>query len=155
MAAGAGAVKMAGGEGCHNYFMAEHMLDHAGLGYIQIDAGRIGGITIAKRVADAAQARSITYVNHTFTSHLALSASLQPYAGLRDHVLCEYPVEPKSLAWDLTADHLERDADGQVCVLDRPGLGLQPDLDAAARYLVDVEIKVGGRVLYRTPKLTS
>ncbi len=155
LAAGAGAVKMAGGEGCHNYFMAEHMLDHAGLGYIQIDAGRIGGITIAKRVADAAQARSITYVNHTFTSHLALSASLQPYAGLRDHVLCEYPVEPKSLAWDLTADHLERDADGQVCVLDRPGLGLQPDLDAAARYLVDVEIKVGGRVLYRTPKLTS
>ena len=69
---------MAGGEGCHNYFMAEHMLDHAGLGFIQIDAGRIGGITIAKRVAEAAQARGITYVNHTFTSHLALARRCSP-----------------------------------------------------------------------------
>ena len=134
--------------------MAEHLLDHAGVGFIQIDAGRIGGITIAKRVAEAAQARGITYVNHTFTSHLALSASLQPYAGLRDHVICEYAVEPKSLAWDLTAEHIERDADGQIRLPDRPGLGLKLDLTAVSRYLVDVEIKVAGRVLYQTPQLT-
>jgi L-alanine-DL-glutamate epimerase-like enolase superfamily enzyme len=153
LASRAGKLKMAGGEGCHNYFMAEHMLDHAGLGFIQIDAGRIGGITIAKRVAEAAQARGITYVNHTFTSHLALSASLQPFAGLRDHVICEYPVEPKSLAWDLTMEHIERGADGQIRVPDRPGLGLQPDLSAVVRYLVNVEIKVGGKVLYQTPQV--
>lgn len=150
-----GGIKLAGGEGCHNYFMAEHMLDHAGLGFIQIDAGRIGGVTVAKQVADAAHARGITYVNHTFTSHLALSASLQPYAGLRDHVICEYPVEPKSLAGDLTATHLERDADGQIRLPESPGLGVQPDLAAAARYLVDVEIKVAGQVLYRTPSLAQ
>ncbi len=153
LAARSGSVKMAGGEGCHDYFMAEHMLDHAGLGFIQIDAGRIGGITVAKQVADAAHARGVTYVNHTFTSHLALSASLQPYAGLRDHVICEYPIEPKPLAWELTTDHLERDPDGQIRLPDRPGLGIQPDLAAAARYLVDVEIKVANQVLYRTPSL--
>ncbi|MHB8955414.1 MAG: mandelate racemase/muconate lactonizing enzyme family protein [Pirellulaceae bacterium] len=151
LASRTGGVKLAGGEGCHNYFMAEQMLDHAGLGFIQIDAGRIGGITIAKRVAEAAQARGITYVNHTFTSHLALSASLQPYAGLHDHTICEYPVEPKSLAMELTNEHLQRDAQGQVRVPERPGLGMTPDLDAVARYLVDAEIKVAGQVLYRTP----
>jgi L-alanine-DL-glutamate epimerase-like enolase superfamily enzyme len=155
LASRSGAVKLAGGEGCHNYFMAEHMLDHAGLGFIQIDAGRIGGITIAKRVAEAAQSRGITYVNHTFTSHLALSASLQPYAGLRDHVLCEYPVEPKSLAWDLTTEHIQCGADGRIHLPERPGLGMQPDLAAAARYLVDVEIKAAGRVLYQTPQLAK
>ena len=26
--------------------------------------------------------RGVTFVNHTFTTHLALSASLQPFAGL-------------------------------------------------------------------------
>jgi L-alanine-DL-glutamate epimerase-like enolase superfamily enzyme len=154
LAARSGAVKLAGGEGCHNYFMAEHLLDHAGLGYIQIDAGRIGGITVARRVAEAACARGVTFVNHTFTSHLALSASLQPYAGLRDHVLCEYPVEPKSLAWELTEEHIQRSVDGQIRLPDGPGLGIKPDLPAVARYLVDVEIKVAGRVLYRTPRLT-
>jgi hypothetical protein len=30
---------------------------------------------------------------------------------------------------------------------------MTPDLAAVARYLVDVEIKVAGRVLYRTPSL--
>ncbi|MHB8974921.1 MAG: mandelate racemase/muconate lactonizing enzyme family protein [Pirellulaceae bacterium] len=151
LASRAGEVKLAGGEGCHNYFMAEHMLDHAGLGYIQIDAGRIGGITIAKRVAEAAQARGVTYVNHTFTSHLALSASLQPYAGLRDHVICEYPVEAKPLAVEMTVEHIPCDADGQVRVPQRPGLGVTPQLDAIERYLVDAEIKVAGRVIYQTP----
>ena len=130
------------------------MLDHAGLGFIQIDAGRIGGITVARRVAEAARARGITYVNHTFTSHLALSASLQPYADLREHWICEYPVEPKPLAWELTTEHLARDADGQIRLPQRPGLGVTPDLNAVARYLVDVEIRVSGRVLYQTPELT-
>ncbi len=153
LAARAGNVRLAGGEGCHNYFMAEHMLDHAGLGFIQIDAGRIGGITIARQVAEAAQQRKITYVNHTFTSHLALSASLQPYAGLREHEICEYPVEPKSLAWDLTAEHIVRDGEGQIHLPERPGLGVKPDLPSLAPYLVDVEIKVAGRLLYRTPSL--
>jgi L-alanine-DL-glutamate epimerase-like enolase superfamily enzyme len=67
------------------------LLIDAGQICVQIDCGGIGGIGPAKRVADHAAPRGVTYVNHTFTSHLALSASLQPYAGLKDHVICEYP----------------------------------------------------------------
>ena len=70
---------------------AKQMIDHAGLKYIQIDAGRIGGITVSKDVADYAEARGVTYVNHTFTSNLALSASLQPYAGLKSHLIFSSP----------------------------------------------------------------
>src|SRR5690606_8774253 len=130
-----GDVKLAGGEGSHNFHMAQHMIDYAGLGYIQIDAGRIGGISVAKAVADYAQAHGVTYVNHTFTSHLALSASLQPYAGLAEDTICEYPVEPKQLALDMTTEHLERDADGLIHVPDKPGLGLEPNLAVLPAYL--------------------
>jgi len=146
-------VKLAGGEGCHTFHMAEHMIEHAGLGYIQIDAGRIGGISVAKDVAALADARGVTYVNHTFTSHLALSASLQPYAGLERHQICEYPVELKALAWDMTGEHILRDERGMVHVPERPGLGMEPNLAALQPYLVDVEIAVRGQVLYRTPVL--
>lgn len=146
-------VRLAGGEGCHTAFMAMHMLETAQLGYIQIDAGRIGGISEAHKVALAAEARGVRYVNHTFTSHLALSASLQPYAGLADHTICEYPVELKPLARELTTTHLLPDADGMIHVPEGPGLGVTPDLAALAPYLVDVEIRVGGRTLYRTPEL--
>lgn len=146
-----GDLKLAGGEGCHTFHMARQMIDHAAVGYIQIDAGRIGGLSVAKRVADYAAAKGVTYVNHTFTSHLALSASLQPYAGVQADVICEYPVEPKSLAWELTRDHLLPDRNGQVRVPEQPGLGLVPDEDAIRKYLVRAEIVVNGKVLYRTP----
>lgn len=148
-----GDVKLAGGEGCHNVFMAEHMIEHAGIGYVQIDTGRIGGITAARRVVDLARARSVRFVNHTFTTHLALSASLQPYAGIEEFELCEYPVEPKALARDLTTTRLERDQSGRVHLPEAPGLGLEPDLDVVRKYLVDAEIRVSGKVLYRSPRV--
>jgi L-alanine-DL-glutamate epimerase-like enolase superfamily enzyme len=149
----AGDVKLAGGEGCHNYHMAQQMIDWGGLGYIQIDAGRIGGISVAKQVADYAHRKGVTYVNHTFTSHLALSASLQPFAGLARDVICEYPVEPQSLAVEMTREHLLPDSNGEIRLPQRPGLGISPDLQAVRKYLVDTEIRVGGKVLYRTPQL--
>jgi len=153
LAALAGDVKLAGGEGSHNYYMAQQMIDYAGLGYVQIDAGRIGGLSVSKAVADYAQAKGVTYVNHTFTSHLALSASLQPFAGIENDVICEYPVEPKSLALDITQNHIQRDANGQVHVPAAPGLGMEINFAALQPYLVDVEIRVQGKTLYKTPAL--
>ena len=144
-------VKLAGGEGAHNPSMARHLIDFGRIGFVQIDCGRIGGIGPAKIVADHAVARGVTYVNHTFTSHLALSASLQPYAGLADHRICEYPAEPKPLAVELTANHLTPDAAGEIRAPDAPGLGMTIDPQALARYRVEVEIRVGGRTLYSTP----
>jgi L-alanine-DL-glutamate epimerase-like enolase superfamily enzyme len=149
-----GVVGMAGGEGSHNFHMAKHMIDHAGLKYVQIDAGRIGGIAVAKQVADYANGKGVTYVNHTFTSHLALSASLQPYAGLANHLICEYPAEPKALALAITRTHLLLDSSGQVHAPAAPGLGMEIDADGLRSYLVDTEIRVKGKAIYRTPALT-
>ena len=142
------AFRTAGGEAAHNSDMAEHLIDYGQVGFIQIDCGRIGGIGPAKRVADYAVARGVTYVNHTFTSHLALSASLQPYAGLADHRICEYPVQPRQLAVDLTQNHLVPDMSGELAIPEAPGLGITVDEAALARYRVEVEIKVDGRVLF-------
>lgn len=149
----AGKVKLAGGEGCHNYHMAVQMVDYAGLGYLQIDAGRIGGISAARQAAEYARAKGVTFVNHTFTSHLALSASLQPFAGFERDEICEFPVEPKPLARELTAGRIERRADGTILAPDAPGLGLAPDLEALQKYLVPVEINIRGRAFYRSPDL--
>ena len=146
-------VRLAGGEGAHNAAMAMHLLDYGGVGFLQIDCGRVGGIGPARRLAEVAAARGVTYVNHTFTSHLALSASLQPYAGLAEHVICEYPGSPKPLALAITGSHLLRDANGQIAAPDAPGLGMKVDVAALAPYVVDTEIRVKGQLLYRTPSL--
>ena len=146
-------VALAGGEGCHNLVQAQAMIDYAGLTFIQIDACRIGGITVARRVADLAQSRNISYVNHTFTSHLALSASLQPFAGIEKDHLSEYPVELKSLAEDISRVKIVPDANGCIHVPEQAGLGIQIDTQALKKYLVELEIKVNGKYLYQTPEL--
>lgn len=146
-------IAVAGGERCHNARMAIAMMQYADLDYVQIDAGRIGGITSAKEVADAASASGRVFINHTFTSHLALSASLQPYADHEWGGLCEYPINSKPVSYDITREHIDVDADGLVHLPDAPGLGLTPNPAVMAEYLVDVEIQVDGRVLYKTPKL--
>jgi L-alanine-DL-glutamate epimerase-like enolase superfamily enzyme len=148
-----GKIKLAGGEGAHHPSMAKHLIDFGKVGYIQIDCGRIGGIGPAKVVADHALAHGVTYVNHTFTSHLALSASLQPYAGLKSHEICEYPGQPKSLALDITKSHLELDPNSQIKAPEAPGLGMEINLDALNSYLVDVSIQVNGKQIFYTPSL--
>jgi L-alanine-DL-glutamate epimerase-like enolase superfamily enzyme len=153
LAARSGSVKLAGGEAAHNVFMARHTIDYGKVGFIQIDCGRIGGIGPAKAVADYASRRGVTYVNHTFTSHLALSASLQPYAGLADHLICEYPASPKALAREIAANPLLRDAEGEIVIPDRPGLGIDVDVNAIAKYLVDVRIEAKGETLFSSPRL--
>jgi L-alanine-DL-glutamate epimerase-like enolase superfamily enzyme len=141
-------VPLAGGEAAHNAAMAEHLIDFGRAGFVQIDTGRIGGLGPARRVALKAAAAGVTYVNHTFTSNLALSASLQPYVGLEDHRICEYPTQLQPLARDLSRTRIRPGPDGLIRVPDGPGLGIEIDEDAIRRYAVDVEIRVGGQVLF-------
>jgi L-alanine-DL-glutamate epimerase-like enolase superfamily enzyme len=96
--------------------------------------------------------KNITYVNHTFTSHLALSASLQPYAGIEKDFISEYPVELKSLAQEIGVEKIVPDQHGLLQVPERPGLGITVNVQALEKYLVDVEIKVKGKWLYVTPE---
>lgn len=144
-------VKTAGGEAAHNRHMAEHLIDFGKVGYIQIDCGRIGGLWPAKQVADYAVKRGVTYINHTFTSNLALSASLQPFAGLKEHTICEYPTTLQQLARDITLNHITPNANGEIIIPDAPGLGIQINPKALTQYAVDIEIKVGGKTVFSTP----
>jgi len=145
-------VRTAGGEAAHNRHMAEHLIDFGGVGFVQIDCGRIGGLGPATDVARYAVAKGVTYINHTFTSNLALSASLQPYAGLEDHRICEYPTGLSRLALDLTDTRIAPDADGLIHLPDAPGLGVEVNTSALETYKVDVEIRVNGQTLFQPPQ---
>jgi len=145
-----GAVKLAGGEGCHQAHQAFNMMDYAGLGYIQIDTGRVGGISSAFQVAQHASNQNVTYVNHTFTSYLALSASLQPYAGLESHKICEYPVEATALAREITSNTIVPDQNGMINLPERPGLGMSINPETIKRYQQKVSIQVNNHTIFQS-----
>lgn len=147
--------RIAAGENANSVAQARQLLDIGGIGIIQIDCGRIGGIGAAAEIARLADERGATYVNHTYTSHLALSASLSAYAGLERHQLCEYPADTTSLSWAICAEHLERGENGMINPPEAPGLGIKMQLDVAQSFLVHLEIKFCNEVLYCTPRLSA
>ncbi len=144
-------IGVAGGEGADYYRAADDMMTNAGLDFVQIDVGRIGGITEAKRVADKADELGIQYVNHTFKSHLSIAASIHIFAGYEEFDLTEYPAGDSPLILGLTAPSgIFRDADGFVRAPDKPGLGVEVNLNTIRKYQRQVKIELDGKTLFES-----
>lgn len=144
-------IGIAGGEGADYFRAADDMMTNAGLDFVQIDVGRIGGITEAKRVADRAHELGIQYVNHTFKSHLSVAASIHVFAGYEEFDLTEYPAGDSPLILGLTAPTgIFRDSEGLIRASDEPGLGVEVSLDAINEFQRMVKIEVDGEVLFES-----
>ena len=80
-----------------------------------------------------------------------------PFLNMETHLnkdfFSEYPVELKSLAKDITQNKIIPDSDGYIHVPEQPGLGITVDVQSLKKYVVDVEIKVKGKIIYHSPKL--
>lgn len=143
-------VPIAAGEGARCFRAAEDLVENGRVDYIQVDAGRIGGITTAFAVRRLAERVGCRYVNHTFKSRLSLAAALHVFATAPGFELLEYPARASCLAQGLVPKGLERDADGLVRVPAAPGLGVDVDPECIREFLRPARIEVGGEVLFST-----
>ena len=146
-------VPIAAGEGSNTYRMAEDVVVHGGIQFVQIDAGRIGGIMPSFKVRQLAERHGIQYVNHTFKSHLSLAAALHVFATNPDFNLLEYPAAGSELSQRLIADPLPVESDGMVRVKELPGLGVRVDTEAIRPYLAPVRIEVGTDTVFEQESL--
>ena len=145
-------VRIAAGEGSNTYRMAEDLIVHGGIQFVQIDAGRIGGIMPSFQVRQLAEQHGIQYVNHTFKSHLSLAASLHVFATNPDFDLLEYPAAGSKLSQCLVTEPFPVESDGTVQMKELPGLGVCVDTEAIRPYLAPVRIEVGrDSVFEQTP----
>ena len=141
-------VRIAAGEGSNIYRMAEDLIVHGGIQFVQIDAGRIGGIMPSFQVRQLAEQHGIQYVNHTFKSHLSLAAGLHVFATNPNFNLLEYPAAGSELSQRLVAEPFQVESDGMVRVKELPGLGVRVDTEALREYLVPVRIEVGKDTIF-------
>ena len=144
------AVPIAAGENAATLRAAENYIEQGGLSFIQIDAGRIGGITVARQVAERAAKKGITYVNHTFKSRLSVGAALHAFADFEAFRYLEYPSSGSPLSEQLAPGVFDRDTVGLVSVTDAPGLGLKVSMDCVRKYSAPVRIDVAGRTIFST-----
>ena len=141
-------VPIAAGEGSNSYRMAEDLIVNGKVQYVQIDAGRIGGIMPSFQVRQLAERHGVQYVNHTFKSHLSLAAALHAFATNPDYKLLEYPAAGSELSQWIVKHPFQVDPDGMVRVKDLPGLGVEVDTDAIYPYLTPVRIKIGNDTVF-------
>lgn len=146
-------VRIAAGEGSNTYRMAEDIIVHGGIEFVQIDAGRIGGILPSFQVRQLAEEHGIQYVNHTFKSHLSLAAALHVFATNPDFNLLEYPAAGSELSQGLVVEPFEVESDGRVRIKELPGLGVHVDTEAIRPYLAPVRIEVGTDAVFEQESL--
>ncbi len=146
-------VPIAAGEGSSVYRMAEDLIVNGGIQFVQIDAGRIGGIMPSFQVRQLAEQHGIQYVNHTFKSHLSLASSLHVFATNPDFDLLEYPAAGSELSQSVVVEPFPVESDGTVRVKELPGLGVRVDTEAMRRYLAPVLIEVGADAVFEQTSL--
>ena len=106
---------------------------------VQPDVGRVGGLTEARRVCDMARTAGRRVVPHCWKTGIGIAASAHlaavtphcPYIEFLPAELCE-----SVLRTELAEDGLTMRS-GSIALPDRPGLGVEIDRDALARYRVD------------------
>lgn len=125
--------RIAAGESESGLPAFERLIERGGLDVVQPDVARCGGLTIAVRIARAAQRHNCQVANHTFKSGVTMAASLHLLAAIPNAVAYEYCMAEGPLRRTLTVQDFPV-VDGYVAVPREPGLGVELNMDVVERY---------------------
>src|SRR5262249_27775307 len=132
-------IRIAAGEWQNTHFEFLDLARRGKLDVLQPDVGRVGGFTAARKVAQIAADGGQLVVPHCWKSgigiaasaHLAAATACCPFIEFLPAELSESALRRELLVSDF---HLEA---GLVALPDRPGLGIELNRAALARYAVD------------------
>jgi D-galactarolactone cycloisomerase len=100
---------------------------------VQPDATKAGGISETRRIAWTAHECGIRMIPHGWNTAVGLAADLQLAAALPDTDLVEY-LTGSPFIDELVEGGWRLEADGTISIPQGPGLGIDLDADALARY---------------------
>ena len=133
--AGSSPVPLAAGENLRGEQVFSEVLQAGYLGFVQPDVGKWGGIGGGLAVARRAHAAGVAYCPHWLAGGVGLAASMHALAGAGgSDGWAEVDANPNPLREDVFPFAVQ---DGWVDLPDRPGLGVEPDLDALRAFMVN------------------
>ena len=100
---------------------------------VQPDVTKVGGISEERRIGWMAQENGVRFIPHGWNTAVGLAADLQLSSAFADTDLVEY-IAGSPYIDELTAGGWSLDADGMLAIPDGPGLGIELDMDAVARF---------------------
>ncbi len=124
---------IAGGEVLTRRQAFQPWLEAGAFDIVQPDVTKVGGISEERRIGWMAQEHGVRFVPHGWNTALGLAADLQLASAFPETDLVEY-ITGSPYIDEIVANPWRLDADGLLAISERPGLGVELDWDAVARY---------------------
>jgi len=132
--------RIAGGELQMGIQDFREYLRHGCLDVYQPDCTFAGGITTARTVAGMAAGAGLQFAPHTWSNGIGVMANLHLAAAVPNCPYIEYPHDPPNWTPELRdfvlTEPVRIDAEGNVVLPDKPGLGIELDEERIAQYEV-------------------
>jgi D-galactarolactone cycloisomerase len=130
--------RIAGGEMARTFDELRRALEEDALDVLQPDVVLALGISGTRTLADLALRRNRWFSPHTWTNGIGLLANLHTCCGVGGGPYLEYPYDPPGWTPErrdfMLAEPLRIDDDGWLSLPEAPGLGVELDDAAVARY---------------------
>ena len=128
-------LRIAAGEQYSGFAEFERLAVEGRVHTLQPDLSRCGGLTVGRQIAEMTQRRGIDCVPHAWLTDLLKAASLHLNAYLMNSLYLECNVSSASLLNNLCKERISM-VDGYIAVPEGPGLGVEVDEVAVARFRV-------------------
>ncbi len=129
----AASVPIAGGEVLTRRQSFQPWLEAGAFDIVQPDVTKVGGLSEERRIAWMAREHGVRFIPHGWNTAVGLASDLQIASAFADTDLVEY-LTGSPFIDELAAGGWKLDADGMLEIPDRPGFGLEIDLDALEKY---------------------
>ncbi len=137
IARGFGAIPLAAGENHYTRFEFNRLIEDGIITIVQPDLSKTGGITEGLRIAALASAWKLPINPHTSISALNMAATIHFLAAIDNPGYFEADISKVNpYREQLGSRPYEVDANGNVFPLERPGIGVEVDMDFVRRHPV-------------------
>jgi L-alanine-DL-glutamate epimerase-like enolase superfamily enzyme len=126
-------VPIAGGEVLTRRQSFRPWLEAGAFDVVQPDVTKVGGLSEQRRIAWMARDHGVRFIPHGWNTAVGLASDLQIASAFADTDLVEY-LTGSPFIDDLARGGWQLDADGMLQIPEKPGLGIEIDLDALAEF---------------------
>ncbi len=121
-------ITIAGGEVLTRRQSFAPWLERGAFDIVQPDVTKCGGLSEQRRIAYMARDHGVRFIPHGWNTCVGLASDLQMASAFPDTDLVEY-LTGSSFIDELAAVPFKLDADGMLAIPERPGLGIEINLD--------------------------
>ena len=126
-------ISISGGEVLTRRQSFQPWLQAGAFDIIQPDVTKVGGISEERKIAQMARDHGVRFIPHGWNTALGLAADLHLASAFPDTDLVEY-LTGSPFIDEIAAGGWKLDSDGMLLIPSAPGLGIDVDLEALARY---------------------